>query len=283
MRQRLTLAAGALLALATLTPSGAAADPPKPAPAPAPAKQKPIDVSKMKDKLDVYREDNGHYVVVPREASDDASDWVFYGDGKTMYQQRVFGSGSSDEGLDFTLWAPRVSQQSGAQLTLGPSGAGAAGSTPRKPTISCDPKVERALVQLPSDQAKAMLGRATFMPPLWQRITHLIARDDDGTYYFVDVFRDESGGGGHRLFVGKKSGQMKEQVLTNVVSDPAGEVFATKDGSLKTFGDNTDKAPVWRHADKATELTVLDVSDARTRLIIYKEFGIYGALGTPCD
>ena len=59
-------------------------------------------------------------------------------------------------------------------------------------------------------------------------------------------------------------------------------VLATKDGSLKTFGAG-DKPPVWRHADKSTELTVLDLSEPATRTMIYRDFAIYGALGTPCD
>lgn len=268
MRQRLALAA---LALAGAVASPAAADP----------KPKPIDTSKVRDQLDVYRDDAGHYFVAMRGGGDDSSEWVFYGDGKTLYQQRVIGNTySSDDGAEYTLWAPRVATQAGAEVSL----PAPIGSAARKPTITCDTKAVRALVQLPADQAKAVITRAQFLPPLWARGAHLIARDDDGTYYLVDMLRDDSGTGvGHRLFVGKKTpGGMKEVALTNVVSDPAGEVFNTKDGSLKTFG-SSDKPPVWRHGDKVTELTPLDLTDPATRLIIYRDFGIYGALGTPCD
>ena len=59
-------------------------------------------------------------------------------------------------------------------------------------------------------------------------------------------------------------------------------MFTTKDGSIKTFGP-VAKPPVWRHGDKTTELTPLDLGDTGTRLIIYRDFAIYGALGTPCD
>ncbi len=237
---------------------------------------KPIDISKVRDKLDAYRDETGHYIVVQRDHDDDSGSWVFYGDGKTMYQQRVFGESSGDGAQSFTVWAPR-SEFVGAQITL-PGG----GSDAPKPTIACGSKSERTLAQLPADQAHAMLGRAKFLPPLWQHQMHLLARDDDGTYYFVDVLRDEVGGGSPRLFVGKRAAQMKQVTLTNVVSDPAGEVFATKDGSLKTFG-TADKPPVWRHADKTTELTALDLTEPATRFIVYRDFAIYGALGTPCD
>ena len=274
MRERLALGLGLGLALAS---SSALAGP---APGPGPtAKVKPIEMAKMRDKLDVWRDDSGHYVVDLREPGDDTAAWVFYGDGKTMYQQRVFGTGSSQDGQDLTLWSPRVSEQAGAAITLS---AHDGPDAPRS-KISCGPKAERALALLPADQAKGFIARATFLPPLWQRSSHFIARDDDGTYYFVDELRDDFGGGMPRFFMGKKAGQMKEAPLTNVVSDPAGEIFATQDGSLKTFGATANKPPVWRHGDKLTELTVLDLTEPATRLIIYRDFAIYGALGTPCD
>ena len=272
MRERVVVAALGLLALGG---SSALA-----APGPGPtAKVKPIYTTKMRDKLDVWRDDSGHYVVDLREPGDDTESWVFYGDGKTMYQQRVFGTGSSQDGQDLTLWSPRVSQQAGASITLSAHN----GPDAPRSAISCGPKLDHALTLLPADQAKGLLARATFLPPLWQRSSHILARDDEGTYYFVDELRDEFGGGQPRFFMGKKAGQMKEYPLTNVVSDPAGEVFAIKDGSLKTFGAAATKAPVWRHGDQVTELTVLDLTEPATRLIIYRDFAIYGALGTPCD
>ena len=258
---RKSIAAFALLLAGGLA-TGADAEP----------KPRTIDASKMRDQLAVYRDDAGHYLVAPRQERDDATDWVFYGDGKTLSQQRVFAHGASDDGMDFSMWSPRVSEQSGAQLTV-PAAGGA--------TLSCGPKSEHAFTQLPADQARALVGRATFEAPAWQHTVTFVARDDDGIYYVVDALQDELGGGGQRLFVGKR-GALKEVALTHVVSDPAGEVFATKDGSIKTFGAD-DKPPVWRHGDKVTELTALDRSEPATRLLVYRDFKIYGALGTPCD
>src|SRR4029077_10997904 len=87
----------------------------------------------------------------------------------------------------------------------------------------------RVLKQLNADEARTVIQHATFLPPLWQRQAHLLARDDDGVYYYIDELREEYGGNGFRVFVGQK-GAMKELAMTNVVADSAGEIYATKTG-----------------------------------------------------
>jgi hypothetical protein len=237
-----------------------------------PLKPKPIDVKPMLDKLDVYKDDTGMYFVELRESTgkDDEGEWVFWGDGKTMYQQRIVGHGVHDGMHEWNLWSPRVRGINTANVTV------KAG----KLTIECkvhDPG--KALTQLPADQAKTVLARAKFMPPLWTRQTHTFARDEDGVYYFVDELRDEYGGKGYRVFAGQK-GAMKELPMTNVVSDSAGEIFATKTGELKIVTSDDGKA-YWKQGGKKTELIKLEPQD--NRYVIYRELGIYGQLGVVCD
>jgi hypothetical protein len=83
------------------------------------------------------------------------------------------------------------------------------------------------------------------------------------------------------VFVGKK-GAMKELPLTDVASDSAGDVFATKTGDLRLVGSRGSGAKVtWIRGGKRTELVWLDL-DLNSRLI-FRDLGIYKFTGTICD
>lgn len=68
--------------------------------------------------------------------------------------------------------------------------------------------------------------------------------------------------------------------MTNVATDSAGEIFATKAGQLELVAGVDGKA-YWAKGGKKTELTRLD--PAENRYLIYRELGVYGTLGTVCD
>jgi hypothetical protein len=238
-------------------------------------KPKPIDAKAVADKLDVWKDDLGQFYVVPHYGAfktlDEIGAWVFYGDGKTMYQQRIIGSSQSEGGTyEWSLWAPRVTTLQMASMAVRHD----------KLIVVCGVKDERSLTRLDADQAKTLLGRATFYPALWQRQTRFLARDDDGIYYFVDELREEYGGQGYRVFVGQK-GAMKEQAMTNVVEDSGGFIFATKTGSLKIIAEKKTDTARWVKGAKKTELTTLVPGD--NRYLIYRQLGVYGSIGTVCD
>lgn len=278
MRRHLALLPALLLVPALANAAPKKPDPPRVAAPPpeqrlASEKAKPIDIKPAADKLDVFKDEDGNYFVSPRPdsmTSDDASHWVFFGNGKTFWQQRIIGSGSEGPHLEWYVWSPRAKGMQAAALQIDPASS----------FIQCRARDDgkRKLVQLTADEAKTVLGRATFYPPLWERQTHMLLRDDDGVYYFVDELRDELGGNGYRVFVGAK-GALKELPLTNVATDSAGEVFATKSGSIKivTAGDKA----FWIKGSKKTELVRLDPLE--NRYLIYRELGIYGQLGAVCD
>ena len=253
------------LALA-LVPIVAFASPPKP---------KPIDVKAAIAKLSVFHDDIGGYYVVPTPGQwddfDTAGTMVFFGDGKSMYQQRIVGSGAESGKFEWNVWSPRVKDMQTASLT----------STASDLTLQCaqDRAKDRKLVPLRADEAKQFFAKATFWPPLWTRRSHFLARDDDGTYYFVDQLSDELGGKDYRVYVGQK-GAMKELPMTNVVEDSAGQIYATKGGQLKIIANANNQA-FWMKGGKKVELTVLETSD--NRYLIYRELGIYGSLGAVCD
>jgi hypothetical protein len=234
-----------------------------------------LEIAPVADKLDVYRDDVGKYYVVPRAGAfgkegKDYRDWVFYGDGKAMHQQRMIGYSLANGQYDWTVWSPRVRNRTGAELSLASA----------KLSLACGGKTKRALVLLAPDEAKQLLDRATFRAPLWQRLAHVLARDEDGVYYYVDELRGEAGGSGYRLFAGRK-GAMKELPMTDVVVDKAGEIFTTKTGALKIAGDKA----VWQKGTgpKAVKTELVVLEPAPNRYVIYRELGVYGELGTVCE
>ena len=100
MRQHL------IVVLSLLVGASAAAEPKAAKPG---AKPKPIDVKSVADKLEMFRDKDGGYYVSPKLGAftDDQEQWVFYGDGKTMYQQRIVGYGADDKGYDWSV-CPRA-------------------------------------------------------------------------------------------------------------------------------------------------------------------------------
>lgn len=257
----------------------------------APKPGKPIATGAVVDLLDVFKDDFGNFLVAPKrgafKSSDDVDQWVFYGDKKGVFQQTVIGSSSTNGGdYEWDIWSPRVRNMQNANVKLG------AGEL----AVTCERKdasyKKRLLTQLPAEQAKAFVKATPFYPKLWQRSAHFLARDDDGLYFYVDRWSDDHGGQGFRVFAGMK-GAMKEMTMTNVVSDSAGEIFATKGGDLKvvtkTDGHADARTPddvsgytaYWKKGGKKSDLTVLPLLP--NRYLIYRELGIYGRLGVVCD
>jgi hypothetical protein len=228
-----------------------------------------VDVSAWKDKFVVYTDgDGGYFAVVPGE-----TDAVFWGDGKTMYKQRAFGMSRLPPIWSFRVWSPRVDHVADLR--------GSDDATEKHATLSCGTD-DFELTRVAAADATKIVSKAVFKAPLWKRQAHSLARDDRGTYYYVDRLRDEYGKPdkrGWRLFAGLK-GAMKEQPLTNIVSDSEGELFSSKRGELRFV--TGEKGAAWIKGDKRTELTIVPVE--RNVPMIYSELGAYeGSLGTPCD
>jgi hypothetical protein len=242
-------------------------------PAKGRATPKKIDIKPIMKDLVIYKDDIGKYYVVPRPDQHAVStdSMVFFGDGKSFYKQRVIGYGSSarpEWQADWTLWSPRVKGRIHATLTL----------THKELFVHCREREKRPLTQVSEDQTRKMLEKGQFFENFWQRESRMLARDDNGVYFFVDRLTDEAGGGGYRVFVGKK-GAMKEQAMTNIVSDSAGDIYSTKTGELKFITEN-GKA-FWKKGGKKSELVVLE--PFANRYLIYRELGIYGQLGVVCE
>lgn len=226
-----------------------------------------IDVKSQAANFRVYTSEAGKFYVVPAKV--DLDGMVFYGDGKTMHQQRIIGGGSSGDGsMDFAIWAPRAVNLQQGSLTIAADGGA---------VVQCNREHPVTLTPATPGESQRVLTKAAFHKPLWKRMSKFLARDDNGVYFFVDVLRDT--GKGHRVFIGQK-GAMKAMPMTNIVDDAAGQIYGTKRGELRIVANEGEKAS-WRKGKKEEKLTILDPGD--NRYLVYRELGIYGQLGTICD
>jgi hypothetical protein len=242
--------------------AGAAAADPKPT---------PVDLEPLKDKLTVYQDAQGGTYIVVR--GDDKR--VFYGTGKILYEQWVIGGGANGDAWSISTWAPRIEGIHPAAIEHKQDGSF---------MRSCWGHDDVGITEITGDKAKAALDKVTVMTEFLVRRPYLLARDEGGIYYYVDVLRQAYGGKGYRVFVGKK-GAMKERPLTDVTSDQGGDVFATKTGELRfvrTVDDETGKSTLsWVRGEKRTKLINLDV-DAHSA-VIFKDLGVYSFTGTLCE
>lgn len=231
------------------------------------------DISAYKQDLVVLSDEDGDvYVMEGKWGAQGGEHVVFYGDGKVMYRQRIFGGGAdgSTGRIDLSFWSPRTN-------------GGAIGRNDKgEYALTCGRGRDTETVPLKkmSDaDSKKVLDTASFRKQLWTRQAQALARDDSGNYYYVDRMRDEHGGKGHRIFAGMKGG-LKELPMTNVVSDSVGEIYATRKGELR-FVTSPNKA-WWIKGSVKNELTIIPIED--NVALIYGDLGVYdGSLGTPCD
>ena len=238
---------------------------------------KPVDIKPYKDKLVILEDADGGFYAVTYEKDDEPH--IFYGtSAKVLHEQLLEGARSrnGDVAWSVAVKAPRTAYPFMAQIERKPDG-----SYQR----TCGDKITAGLTEITGDKAKDIRDKSQFLTTTMMRRPYLLARDDRGVYYYVDELREVYGGSGHRVFVGKK-GALKQMALTDVTSDSAGDVFATKGGDLRlvrTYDDkDTEKKPVaqWIRGEKKTELIYLDLYMNQT--LIWRDFGLYKIPSTIC-
>ena len=237
----------------------------------APAEPEPVavDISEVKDKIQILTDGKGHYVAI--EPWDKEYKHFYYGDGKRFYSQRMHSGGrEGDQAWSRTFWEPRVSALWQAEVSL------------RKDhtyKALCG-KTTTELKLVEGDERSKLLDEAKFYEPLWNHRAYALARDQKGVYYYVDRPREPADSKAFRLFAGPR-GDLKPLKMTNVVSDSQGDIFSTKKGELRLILDK--QRSLWVAGKAETELTSLPVED--NRVMIYTDLGVYAGqrLGTPCD
>lgn len=236
-------------------------------------KPKPVDVKDRDDLLVLQDAKGGTYVV--RRVGSASQTLVFYGKANgPLYQQTVKGGyRDGDVSWSVRVDAPRSTQHFG-EISRRPEG---------DYVRSCAQDDIVGLSEITGEKRKQILARSTLLTTNMIYVPYTFARDELAVYYYVDQIRTDYGGGGYRLFIGKK-GAMKPVQLADVSIDTRGAVFSTKQGDLSVTRERDNSSalkPVWIHGDKRLELLWLDTTDNST--IIYRDLGIYGALGTICD
>jgi hypothetical protein len=225
-----------------------------------------VDTSAYREHMVVLHDGAGHYVITVPVSEHYTT--LFYGDGKTFYEQVTFGGGLDlgNQSASAHFWDPRVDHRATVEQVKGTW------------QVLCG-KRKSALTALPADGAKQIIDKAVFLEPLWKHQAYALARDDRGNYYYVDRLRDAHGGKGFRLWFGPK-GAMKRLQMTNIVSDSQGDIFATRRGELRFI--LSKNSSIWVQGKSRKDLVNVPVRE-NVRLI-YTELGVYlGDLGTPCD
>ncbi|MCG5053645.1 MAG: hypothetical protein KA712_11845 [Myxococcales bacterium] len=268
-RELRPLRLGALAVTAALAwpapPAGAKPRPPK-VESTTPSAPR-VELGEAKAKLTVLSDGQGHYVVLMPFGS---HDHTYYGDGKSFFALRV-GSSSSvgTEAFDFTFWEPRVKARYQASVQFRDGAY----------SLQCGDR-KTAFAPLPAAEADALLAAAAFFGPRWPYEAYALARDDRGTYYYVDHQREPEGNLAFRVYRGPR-GKLKPLKMVNVVSDSEGEIFATRAGDLRLVLDKKETS--WVAGQRSTKLVSLDLYE--NVMLIYTDLGPYlgERLGTPCD
>ncbi len=136
------------------------------------------------------------------------------------------------------------------------------------------------LTFLSPEKTRELVKKATFLPNPQKYVPYGLARDDRGTYYYVEHGATDRTEKDFRLYVGQR-GNMKLLKMTNVVSDSEGDIFTTPNGSLRLILDKQRSS--WVEGEKSSDLKVVPV-EANLQ-VIYNDLGVYVGqrLGTPCD
>jgi hypothetical protein len=227
-------------------------------------------VAVERDKLLLLTNGKSRYVaVVPFESVEHN---MFYGDGKRFVVVPMRGrSAQGDTTFSLTFNDPRFyinyTNQTSVDLRDG------------KYSLTCGSHVT-PLTVVDDKTKKDVLAAASFEknPRKWE--AYALARDNTGVYYYVDHGRTPETAKSFRLFIGKK-GDLKQQKMTNIVSDSEGDIFSTKTGSMRLILDKKESS--WIKGNKPSKLLLLPVDD--NIAMIYTDLGVYSGerFGTPCD
>jgi TolB-like protein len=250
---------------------------PKPAttskPLPPPWVEEPEKVeSEALEALTLWEDGSGNTIAMNATKLEDL---FLAGTARKMHRVRVGGgylNGGEGTG-DKSFWEPRAGGHASFEFK------------PDEAKLSCGRK-EIPFKRVPALEARKILARAELLAPRWRRIPHLLARDDQGTYFLVDGARGPGGEPADppdfRLYVGKK-GALARVELEDAIRDDAGLVFLTSGGRLVARQQGRKYAVEWGAGATRVALTWLDPADHGP--LIYRELGVYAgqALGTPCD
>jgi len=148
-------------------------------------------------------------------------------------------------------------------------------------------KGEMSFVPADARTRDKIAKRANLAAKVEARIPWLLARDNQGTYFFVDRHPDlDARTYDRHLYIGHR-GTLKKAALEDVIVDAAGELYVSKAGALRVeIVPGPAYKALWMPTKGAPEtLTMVPRGVASTKEFIYGDLGVYlgKKLGTPCD
>lgn len=274
---------------------------------PKPASKKP-SVRKVPatvlERMQVYHDGKGHFIVAPTFLESVPSKirylfhrHLYFGNKRSVYQLRTRATAVKAKPGDhyYQVFDPRRGFTS---LRIEGDRYYYRCGTTKSP-----------LRRLTPAAAKRFLDKVTFRSQYWKREPHLLSRNDEGEYFYVDRARATTRRGGlrfhpplselrdFRLWRGRR-GRMKRVKLQDVVIDSAGQIFLSKKGALhvstrkyiakRSLVKNrrviTKLAWRDRRTNKRQKLTLVPL-DTPTLKLIHRQLGPYIGVkvGLPCD
>lgn len=236
----------------------------------------------LRPTLAVFTNGKGRFLVVPRlrQGMDQTlrrrfEPFTFFGDASTVYQQDVQILVKAKD--DFVVYLDELRVTRGTFTLRAP-----------RTWLNCEGRTI-SMEQLTAAQTQRFIQKVAFRPHAWRHEPHLLARDDEGRYYYVDRARTGrlskryvplSQLRGFRLFIGRR-GRAKPVKLRDAVLDDAGQIFLSAKGALLL-----DKRGLfWRVGKVRTPLLAVPMYSDAMRLLIHKQLGAYTNVRfhTPCD
>jgi hypothetical protein len=218
----------------------------------------------------VFADGAGHFLAVAPFGEENAP--VFFGTARKLYAQQVLERREQDTtGYGVAIWDPRVA---GGRALVAMSGEEA--------VIRCGER-DVTLRALPRRQRGALLVAATYYSPPFVRQPVALARDGEGSFFFVDAARDpRPRGKDYRLYAGPQ-GALTRQEIEEIGSEGSSLVLRTARGRLRFGEGQGGKQADWLAQGGRRMLIWMD--PAENQQLVFGELGVYGAqpLGTPCD
>lgn len=246
----------------------AAAGQTTPPPAASAAVDQPAGLTpELRARMRLATDGKGFYVAWDPERA--LSGPFYAGTAQGLWAQRVFGGGRDGESFSATFWEPRAKARWQASF----------GFQQGRYTLQCGDQAI-ALTPVPPAEAKPVLAKAPLYQPRWRRYAVAIARDDEGSYWFVDKPREPEDSTEFRLFVGRKNKLTRVEV-EEFIGDEGGELFLTPSGKLRI--DRRARKAEWVENGVRSPLVYLEVEDQAA--FIYGALGVYRGekFGSACD
>jgi len=223
--------------------------------------------------LSFFADDKGH-VLGYRRGPDSWIGDIYFGSSKTLHRLEVTAGGTTRTGVqELSFLDPRFGEENGWRYQHVRVMAGTVDVVCGRDTVSLLPVSAKERVRL---EAKVALL------PSRQRSAKLLARNDDGVYFYVDE--------GHKkldraLYRGRR-GSLKQLKLRDTIEDDSGFLYVSSVGSLKLVYAPDKRVEVfWIERGKSTRLDLVSLSWSGTNNFIFTDLGVYlgRPFGTPCD